>query len=132
MGRLPLTLQSGHEQFFVLCDMDTGCIHGVPVKSQSAAELVCAHDKAFNVFAKFGFEPIPHQIDNETSETLIDAIEKKHLDCKTMPKANHRRNPAERAIQTFESHFISIINGADTRTSPQTLGICSWTKSTQH
>ena len=124
MGRLPLTLQSGHEQFFVLCDMDTGCIHGVPVKSQSAAELVCAHDKAFNVFAKFGFEPIPHQIDNETSETLIDAIEKKHMDCKTMPKANHRRNPAKRQFKRSRATSSPSLVG-QTKSSPQMLGFHS-------
>ena len=30
-----------------------------------------------------------------------------------MPKANHKQDPAKRAIQTFKSHFASIINGVN-------------------
>jgi hypothetical protein len=30
-----------------------------------------------------------------------------------VPPSNHRRNQAERAIQTFKAHFISILVGVD-------------------
>ena len=41
------------------------------------------------------------------------AIEDKGLDYETVPSGNHRTNPAERAIQTYKSHFIAVINGID-------------------
>jgi len=41
---------------------------------------------------------------NETPKALVEAIGAKELGHGAMPKANHRRGPAERAIQAFESH----------------------------
>ena len=117
-GRLPITSRRGHKYIFVLCDMDTGYIYGVPIKSRKPKELIRAYNEAYIALVKCGFEPVLHRIDNETSDTLIDAIEEKQLDYEYMPKANHRRNPAERAIQTYKSHFISIINGVDKEFPP--------------
>ena len=124
-GHLPVTSQSGHECIFVMSDMDTGCICGVPMESQSATEHVCVCDKAHHtVLAKCGFDPVSHRIGNETSETLIDAIEKKHMDCKTMPKANHRRNPAKRQFKRSRATSSPSLVG-QTKSSPQMLGFHS-------
>ena len=36
------------------------------------------------------------------------------LDVQTAPTGTHRQNPAERAVQTFKSHFMSAIDSSDT------------------
>ena len=52
-------------------------------------------------------------MDNETSDLLIAEIQANNLDYQYAASGDHRLNPAEREIQTFKNHLISIINGAD-------------------
>ena len=113
-GRFPITSRRGHKYIFLLTDIDTGYIYGVPIKSRETSELIRAFKEAYDVLAACGFEPVLHRMDHETSDALIKEIQVKGLDYELVPPGNHRRNPAERAIQTFKSHFISIINGVDT------------------
>jgi hypothetical protein len=40
-------------------------------------------------------------------------IKENGMDYKLVPPGQHRRNQAERAIQTFKAHFISILAGID-------------------
>jgi len=65
-----------------------------------------------------GFQPILHWVDNETSTELVKAIDAQQLQYETVPPGNHHRNPAERAIQSFKSHFISILNCLDAHYPP--------------
>jgi hypothetical protein len=102
-----------HKYLFVLTDVDVGLIHSVPITSRKTSELIRAFQEAHGVLTACGFNPILHRTDHETSVALIKAIEAKGLDYELVPPGNHRRNPAERAIQTFKSHFISILNGLD-------------------
>ena len=112
-GRFPITSRRGHKYMFILCDMDTDFIYGVPIKSRKTGELLRAYDEAYTTLTTCGFKPVLHRIDHETSAELIKAISSKGLKYEIMPPSNHRQNPAERAIQTFKAHFISIINGID-------------------
>ena len=50
-------------------------------------------------------------LDNEAPQVLKDAICEQEVDYKSVPKGQHRRNVAERAIQTFKSHFIGVLCG---------------------
>jgi hypothetical protein len=53
-----------------------------------------------------------HILDNKVSAELKAAI-KKNCAIQLVPPDNHRRNLAERAIQTFKNHFKAIIEGVD-------------------
>jgi len=58
--------------------------------------------------------PLPtlHILDNEAPHGLKLAI-KQNCTYQLVPPDTHRRNLAERAIQTFKQHFISILAGVD-------------------
>ena len=114
-GRFPVESDRGHKYIFILYDVDTELIHAVPIKSKHASELIEAFKEGYDMLARCGFEPVLHRIDNETSSGLVSAIESKGLKYETVPPGDHRRNPAERAISTFKSHFIAILNGLDSR-----------------
>ena len=114
-GRFPITSGRGHKYIFILCDVDTNFIYGVPITSRKSSELVRAFREAYGVLVRCGFEPVLQRLDHETSVDLIHEIEAKGLDYELAPPGNHRQNPAERAIQSYKSHLISIINGADER-----------------
>ena len=66
--------------------------------------------------------PKKHILDNEASNEYIEEI-KKEFKMEMVPPDTHRRNIAERAIQTFKNHFIPILAGVDPR-FPMSL----WTK----
>ncbi len=51
-------------------------------------------------------------LDNEVSAELKEAI-KKNCTIQLVPPDNHRRNLAERAIQTFKNHFKAILAGVN-------------------
>ncbi len=53
-----------------------------------------------------------HILDNEKSEAFKTEI-KKNYSLQLVPPDTHHRNLAERAIETFKSHFIAILAGVD-------------------
>ena len=57
-------------------------------------------------------KPTTHIMDNEAS-TEYKKVIRQNCTIQLVPPNNHRRNLAERAIQTFKSHFIAIIAGVD-------------------
>jgi hypothetical protein len=56
--------------------------------------------------------PTTHILDNEASSAFKAEI-KKNCTIQLVPPDNHRQNLAERAIQTFKSHFKSKFAGVD-------------------
>jgi hypothetical protein len=57
-------------------------------------------------------KPKTHILDNEASAEFKKEIQKNCM-IQLVPPHNHRQNLAERAIQTFKSHFKSILAGVD-------------------
>ena len=52
-------------------------------------------------------------MDNETSSALKEFMAKEDIDLHQTPAYSHRHNVAERAIRTFQNHFIAMLCGAD-------------------
>ena len=52
-------------------------------------------------------------LDNECSEDFKEAIRDNQMTYELVPPDDHRRNTAERAIQTAKSHIISVLCGCD-------------------
>ena len=48
-------------------------------------------------------------LDNECSNEVKKALAKHSISFQLMPPDSHRRNAAERAIQTFKNHFLSTL-----------------------
>ena len=49
-------------------------------------------------------------LDNECSTEFKQAIKKNGLECELVPKGQHRRNLAERALKTWKSHTIGALS----------------------
>ena len=111
--RFPFTSSRGHKYLFVLYDYDLNAILAEPIKSQSAEELVRGYTICYNKLINVGVISILQRLDNEASKELIAAIQKNNIAYQLASPGNHRLNPAERAIQTFKNHFISVLNSTD-------------------
>ena len=96
----------------VACELDGNYIDAEPLRNRSAAQLTQADKniftrwKATNVIA-----PNWHIMDNEAPEDLKNAIRANGCRVELTPADMHRRNAAERAIQTLKKHFISVLAG---------------------
>ena len=93
-------------------DWDVNYIQAVPIKSRESTELVCGMEECYSTLTKNSFKAKILRLDNEVSKTLIKYIENSaQLGYQLVSPHNHRANPAERAIQTYKAHFISILSG---------------------
>ena len=93
----------------VLYDYDTNAILVRPIKTRNASELKNKTIELLTILQERGHPPKLHILDNEASTLLKDALLKNKIDYQLVPPHLHRRNMAERAIQTFKAHFISCL-----------------------
>ena len=112
-GRFPLTSRRGHQYIMILYDYDTNYIFAEPIKSRHQDELVRAYKKCHDILTGRGFRIRFHKMDNETSNSLAAAIAADGVEVEYAPPHDHKSNIAERMIQTFKAHFISILLGTD-------------------
>ena len=55
--------------------------------------------------------PLRQILDNEISEAYKEEIRHTGMTYQLVPPDDHRRNLAERAIQTWKNHFFSVLSG---------------------
>jgi TfoX/Sxy family transcriptional regulator of competence genes len=112
-GRFPATSSSGNQYIMVLVEVDGNYIDAEPMKNRSAGSMIKAYLALWaRITATGTIRPTTHLMDNEASAELKAEI-KKNCSIQLVPPDNHRRNLAERAIQTFKSHFKSVLAGVD-------------------
>ena len=59
-----------------------------------------------------GLNPKHQILDNEASKKYKDAIVLSGMTFQLVPPDKHRRNIAEKAIQFWKDHFVSVLSGA--------------------
>eukprot|EP00804_Cyclotella_cryptica_P005838 CCRYP_000122-RA/>CCRYP_000122-RA protein AED:0.34 eAED:0.38 QI:0/0/0/1/0/0/3/0/508 len=111
-GRFPVVSSRGNKYLMVACELDGNYIDAEPIRDRTAKQLTQAYQniftrwKAMNVIA-----PNWHIMDNEAPEDLKNMIRSNGCCVELTPADMHRRNAAERAIQTLKGHFISVLAG---------------------
>ena len=58
-----------------------------------------------------GNRPKKNVLDNECSKEFKQEIKENKLEYELVPKGQHRRNIAERTLQTWKSHTIGSLSG---------------------
>jgi hypothetical protein len=97
----------------VLVEADGNYIDAELMKNRSAGLMIKAYLALWACLMATGtIQPTTHLMDNKASAELKAEI-KKNCTIQLVPPDNHRRNLAERAIQTFKCHFKSILAGVD-------------------
>ena len=97
----------------IIYDYDSGYINAIPMKSRKSNELVRAFETGYAELTAAGISGPLFRLDNEIFKDLITAIKDQNLKYQLALPGDHRQNLAERAIQTWKAHFISIRSRVD-------------------
>ncbi len=84
--------------------LDANYIFCKPMKNRAEDEMIEAYQKIINRMKAAGLGLKTHRLDNEASKAYKQCI------CQN---GMNRSNLAERAIQMFKHHFISILSGME-------------------
>ncbi len=109
----PFMSQRGNRYIMVAIHLDANYIFIEPMRSRSKEEMIRAYEKIINRMKAAGLGLRKHTLDNEASNAFKQCIRQQQIQFELVPPGNHRRNQAERAIQTFKAHFILILAGVD-------------------
>ncbi len=112
-GKFPKKSSKGNQYIMVLIKIDSNVILVEAIKNRSAEEMIRAYLILVNCLRNAGVTPKMHILDNRCSEEFKAQIHKNNMTFQLVPPHDHQRNIAEKAIQTFKGHFISILCGTD-------------------
>eukprot|EP00956_Cyclotella_meneghiniana_P020860 scaffold37349_cov64-Cyclotella_meneghiniana.AAC.1 len=111
-GPFPIKSRRKHQYIMVAVELDGNYIDAEPLKTRNAKDLTEAYQKIFSRWKATGVVcPNWHVLDNEAPEKFKQAIRENNCRVELTPADMHRRNAAEQAIQTFKSHFKSVLAG---------------------
>jgi hypothetical protein len=105
-GAFPHTSQCDNRYIMVAIHLDANYIFAKPMKNRMEGEMIRVYQKIFNRIKK-------HVLNNKCLAAMKACIKENNMDYKPIPQVQHRQNQAERTIQTFKTHFISILAGVD-------------------
>ena len=106
-GRFPVTSNRGNKYIMVILDYDSNAIITRPLPSRSQTHLLQAFASVNNYLISIGRQPKFVRIDNEAPTILRQYMTTSNIKYQIVPPHNHRRNYAEKAINSFKDHFIA-------------------------
>ena len=106
-GKFVCTSSSGNKYIFILYDYDSNSIHAQAIPSRTKGSLKKAYKTIVDDLTRRGFKPCLQTLDNEISDIMKEYMTDEDIAFQLTPVGLHRRNLAERAIQTFKAHFIA-------------------------
>ena len=112
-GRFPKASRKGMNYILVLVEIDSGAILVEAMRNRSAGEQCRAYQVLLDRLHKCKIYPKKHILDNEISDEFRAVIEHNKMEHELVPPHDHRRNIAEKGIQTFKDHLIAIVCGTD-------------------
>ena len=75
------------------------------MRNITEAQIIDAYDHIVRKIKLAGLGLKKHILDNEASANIKETIRGHGMSYELVPHGNHRRNIAERAIQTANNHF---------------------------
>eukprot|EP00804_Cyclotella_cryptica_P029060 CCRYP_005247-RA/>CCRYP_005247-RA protein AED:0.20 eAED:0.15 QI:0/0/0/1/0/0/4/0/830 len=114
-GKFPHLSSQGNRYQMILYHVDSNSIWAEPTKNKTKGELILARNRALQRMKACGIQPTRQVLDNEISAAYKLAITASGMTYQLVPPDDHRRNIAEKAIQTWKDHFIAVISGTDAK-----------------
>jgi hypothetical protein len=112
-GKFPVR-SSNRNSYVMLCYIyDCNYVKVVPMKSRFSSEWAKASDRIHQDITVKRFKPKLQTLDNEASTALKNFFTVNDIAYQLLPPHCHRRNAAERAIRTFNEHFVAGLSSVD-------------------
>ena len=102
-----MQLLRGNNYIFILYDYDSNAILAKVIPNQKGSTIQTAWEQIHKALQRNGYKPTLHIINKECSEDFKTAFRHHNVNFQRVPPHQHRRNAAERAIQTCKHHFIA-------------------------
>ena len=93
----------------VLYDIDSSSTWVKPMKNRTKGEMILARRRALNRMRLQSIFPTHQVLDNEISAAYKNKINTINMTYQLVPPDNHRRNIAEKAIQTWKDCFVGVL-----------------------
>jgi hypothetical protein len=112
-GKFPVRSSKGKSYVMVCYIYDCNYVKVTPMKSRSDSEWVKAYNSVHQELTIKGLKPKLQTFDNKASAALKNYFTINDIAYQLVPPRCHRRNAAERAIETFKEHFIAGLSSVD-------------------
>ena len=112
-GRFPCKSSRGNEYILVAYHFNGNYIISRALKNRKAETITKTWQTINNMFTQAGVAPNAYVMDNVISSDFVAALTKNNTSFQLVPPHTHRRNLAERAIQTFKNHFKAGLVSVD-------------------
>ena len=83
------------------------------ISTPRAPELLRGFEGCYNDLKRKGFIARLVKLDNEISKKMVQLFKDQNLNYQLVAPGDYRLLSAERAMQTFKSHFIAVCSGMD-------------------
>ena len=110
-GLFPAVSSLGNKYVMILHHVDSNSTWSEAMRNQSGGELILARARALARMQRQGLISKHQILDNQASAEYKAAIEASGMTYELVPPDEHRRNMAEKAIQTFKDHFVGVLSG---------------------
>ena len=110
-GMFPHISSRGNKYQMILYHFNSNSIWVEATKNRSEGEMILARTRALQRMKVCGLAPTRQVLDNEASTAYKQAIRDSGMTYQLVPPDDHRRNLAEKAIQTWKDHFIAALSG---------------------
>jgi hypothetical protein len=111
MGHIPFVASLGNRYIMILHHVDSNCSWSKALKNNSKGKLILARRHALTQMAQRGIVPQHQILNNPALFAYKTKIELTKMTYELVPPNDHHCNLAEKAIQTFKDHMISMLSG---------------------
>ena len=94
----------------VVHDIDSNSTWVEPMKNRTEGEMILARRRKLARMKLQNIIPKHQVLDNKISDAYRTEICDTNMIFQLVPPENHRRNLAERAIQTWKDHFVGVLS----------------------
>jgi hypothetical protein len=106
-GKFLVSSVSDNQYVLVVYEYDINYIHTEPMIDRTDPSIIAAYQPRITFLQSRGFKPLLQRLDNEATGALQEFLAVSEIDFQLAPPHVHRCNAAERAIRTFNNHFIA-------------------------
>jgi hypothetical protein len=106
-GNFLVPSASGNQYVLVVYEYNSNYIHAESMIDRTGPSIIAAYQRSITFLQSRGFKPLLQCLDNEATGALQEFLTISEIDFQLAPPHVHRRTAAERAIRTFNNHFIA-------------------------